>query len=80
MIVAGFDGGRWVLVVLLAGFGHGVAYPWLFKTTLGDVPPHRAGVGASVLVWALQIGAAISVGGIGSLFFTVLGQGFGRDA
>ena len=33
-----------------------------------------------VLTSALQIGAAISVAGIGSLFFAVLGQGTGRDA
>ena len=80
VIVAGYDGWPVVLTVLLAGFGQGIAYPRLFNTTLGDVAPHQAGVAAGVLTSALQIGAAISVAGIGSLFFTVLGQGSGRDA
>jgi hypothetical protein len=33
-----------------------------------------------VLTSALQIGAAISVAAVGSLFFAVLGEGTGRDA
>ena len=80
MIVAGYDGWPVVLTVLLAGFGQGIAYPRLFNTTLGDIAPHQAGVAAGVLTSALQIGAAVSVAGIGSLFFAVLGQGSGRDA
>ena len=80
VIVAGFDGWPVTLTVLLAGFGQGIAYPRLFNTVLGDVAPHQAGVAAGVLTSALQIGAAISVAAIGSLFFSVLGHGFGRDA
>jgi predicted MFS family arabinose efflux permease len=79
VILAGYDQWPVVLAVLLAGFGQGIAYPRLFNTTLGDVAPHQAGVAAGVLTSALQIGAAISVAGIGSLFFTVLGDGSGRD-
>jgi len=37
-------------------------------------------VAAGVLTSALQIGAALSVAAIGSLFFAVLGEGGGRDA
>ena len=80
VIVAGYDSWPVVLAVLLAGFGQGIAYPRLFNTTLGDVAPHQAGVAAGVLTSALQIGAAISVAGIGSLFFAVLDGGSGRDA
>ncbi len=80
VIAAGDDGWPVVLTVLVAGFGQGIAYPRLFNTTLGDVAPHQAGVAAGVLSSALQIGAAISVAAIGSLFFAVLGQGVGRDA
>ena len=69
VIVLGFDGWPVTLSVLLAGFGQGIAYPRLFNTALGDVAPHQAGVAAGVLTSALQIGAAISVAGIGSLFF-----------
>jgi MFS family permease len=80
VIVLGFDGWPVTLTVLLAGFGQGIAYPRLFNTALGDVPPAQAGVAAGVLTSALQIGAALSVAAIGSLFFTVLGAGVGRDA
>lgn len=80
VIVAGHDGWPVVLAVLVAGFGQGIAYPRLFNTTLGDVAPQQAGVAAGVLTSTLQIGAAVSVAGIGSLFFAVLGEGTGRDA
>jgi MFS family permease len=75
----GLDGWPVVLTVLLAGFGQGIAYPRLFNTALGDVSPHQAGVAAGVLTSALQIGAAISVAAVGSLFFAVLGTGADRD-
>jgi MFS family permease len=65
---------------LLAGFGQGIAFPRLYNTALGDVSPHQAGVAAGVLNSALQIGAAISVAAVGSLFFAVLGERTGRDA
>jgi hypothetical protein len=80
VIVAGHDGWPVVITVLIAGFGQGIAYPRLFNTTLGDVASHQAGVASGVLTSALQIGAAISVAAIGSLFFSVLGNGAGRDA
>jgi len=80
VIVAGHDGWPVVLTVLVAGFGQGIAYPRLFNTTLGDVLPDQAGVAAGVLTSTLQIGAAVSVASIGSLFFAVLGEGTGRDA
>ncbi len=80
VIAAGYDEWPVVLTVLIAGFGQGIAYPRLFNTTLGDVRPHQAGVAAGVLTSALQIGAAISVAGVGSLFFAVLADGAGRDA
>jgi sugar phosphate permease len=79
-VALGFDGWPVVLTVLLAGFGQGIAFPRLYNTVLGDVPPHQAGVAAGVLNSALQIGAAISVAAIGSLFFAVLGTGGGREA
>jgi MFS family permease len=79
-VAAGLDGWPVVLTVLIAGFGQGIAYPRLFNTTLGDVAPHQAGVASGVLTSALQIGAAISVAAIGSLFFAALGNDVGRDA
>jgi predicted MFS family arabinose efflux permease len=80
VIALGIDGWPIPLTVLLAGFGQGIAFPRLYNTALGDVSPHQAGVAAGVLNSALQIGAAISVAAVGSLFFAVLGERTGRDA
>jgi MFS family permease len=80
VIALGIVGWPIPLTVLLAGFGQGIAFPRLYNTALGDVSPNQAGVAAGVLNSALQIGAAISVAAIGSLFFAVLGEGTGRDA
>jgi MFS family permease len=66
--------------VFLAGLGQGVAFPRLFATVLGDVPPAQAGVAAGITNSALQIGAAVSVAAIGSLFFVVLGGRTGERA
>jgi MFS family permease len=66
--------------VFLAGFGQGIAFPRLFATVLGDVPPTQAGVAAGIINSALQIGAAVSVAAIGSLFFIVLGSRTGERA
>jgi MFS family permease len=80
VVAYGLDGWPVPATVLLAGFGQGIAFPRLYNTVLGDVPPHQAGVAAGVLNSALQIGAAISVAAIGSLFFAVLGEATGRAA
>lgn len=74
-IWTGFDGWPVFLAVLVAGFGQGIALPRLYNAALGDVPPHQAGVAAAVINSALQIGGAVSVAGVGSLFFSVLGGG-----
>jgi hypothetical protein len=57
-----------------------VAFPRLFATVLGDVPAAQAGVAAGIMNSALQIGAAVSVAAIGSLFFVVLDGGSGERA
>ncbi len=74
--------GGWTLTVavFLAGFGQGIAFPRLFNTVLGDVPPHQAGLAAGILNSALQVGASISAAGVGSLFFSVLAGGTGERA
>ncbi len=66
--------------VFIAGFGQGIAMPRLFNTVLQDVPPRQGGLAAGVMNSMLQIGAAISVAAIGTLFFAVLGGGTGPAA
>jgi MFS family permease len=80
LVAVGIDGPFLSAAVFLAGLGQGVAFPRLFATVLGDVPPAQAGVAAGITNSALQIGAAISVAAIGSLFFTVLGADGGERA
>jgi MFS family permease len=80
LVAAGIDGTVLPAAVFLAGLGQGIAFPRLFATVLGDVPPAQGGVAAGITNSALQIGAAISVAAIGSLFFAVLGGGSGERA
>jgi hypothetical protein len=61
-------------------FGQGVAFPRLFATVLGVVPPAQGGVASGITNSAMQIGAAVSVAAVGSLFFMVLGHGTGERA
>jgi MFS family permease len=80
LVAFGIDGVPLSAAVFLAGLGQGVAFPRLFATVLGDVPPAQGGVAAGITNSALQIGAAISVAAIGSLFFVVLDGGTGERA
>ncbi|HEX4365238.1 MAG TPA: MFS transporter [Rhodopila sp.] len=80
LVAAGVDGTVLTGAVFLAGLGQGIAFPRLFATVLGDVPAAQGGVAAGITHSALQIGAAISVAAIGSLFFMVLGSGTGERA
>jgi MFS family permease len=68
------------VAVFLAGLGQGIAFPRLFATVLGDVPASQGGVAAGIANSAMQIGAAISVAIIGSLFFIVLDGQTGERA
>jgi MFS family permease len=80
MVAKGVAGVPLSAAVFLAGLGQGVAFPRLFATVLGDVPAAQAGVAAGIMNSALQIGAAVSVAAIGSLFFVVLDGGSGERA
>jgi MFS family permease len=79
-VAAGVGGAALVATVFVAGFGQGIAMPRLFNLVLADVPARQGGVASGVVSSALQIGAAVSVAAIGSLFFAVLGQGSGPAA
>jgi MFS family permease len=73
LVALGIDGLPLTAAVFLAGLGQGVAFPRLFATVLGDVPAAQGGVAAGITNSAMQIGAAVSVTAVGSLFFMVLG-------
>ena len=80
LVALGINGVALSAAVFLAGLGQGIAFPRLFATVLGDVPPAQAGVAAGITNSALQIGAAVSVAAIGSLFFMLLHGAGGERA
>lgn len=63
------------VAIFTAGFGQGVAMPELINAILGEVPREHTGLAAGMLNSTLQIGAAISLPAIGSIFFAMLGDG-----
>ncbi len=67
-----------LIAVFVAGFGQGIAFPRLYNTVLGDVPPQQAGLAAGIVNSALQVGGAVSAAAIGSLFFSLLGNANGE--
>jgi MFS family permease len=71
-VALGLPGWAVALAVLVAGFGQGVAFPRLYNTVLGEVPAAQAGLASGIVNSALQVGAAVSVAAIGSLFFSLL--------
>jgi len=68
------------LALFVGGFSQGVAMPEMINFILGDVPAKDTGFAAGAMNSTLQIGSAISVAAIGSLFFTMLGNGTGAAA
>jgi MFS family permease len=62
------------IILFVAGFGQGIAMPEMINMILGDVPDEHTGLAAGMMNSTLQMGAAISVAAIGSLFFAVLGN------
>jgi MFS family permease len=80
LVARGLNGAILSGAVFLAGLGQGIAFPRLFATVLGDVPASQGGVAAGIANSAMQVGAAISVATVGTLFFVVLGGGTGERA
>ena len=80
LVALGIDGGSVPAAVFIAGYGQGIAFPRLYNTVLGEVPPQQAGVASGIVNSALQVGGAVSAAAIGSLFFTMLGGGHGERA
>jgi MFS family permease len=72
---AGFGPGIMFYVGLIcAGVGQGLLQPSTVRIVLTEVEPAQAGLAAGVVTSVLQIGAAVGVAAVGSVFFTVLGQ------
>jgi len=66
-------------MLFIGGFGQGIAMPEMIRSILGEVPHEHTGLAAGIMNSTLQIGSAISIAAIGSLFFAVLGDGRGAE-
>jgi MFS family permease len=80
-LYAGFGPGIiFYLGLICAGLGQGLLQPSTVRIVLTEVEPEQAGLAAGVVTSTLQIGAAVGVAAVGSVFFTVLGQQTGSGA
>ncbi len=71
----------WLLLALVpVGGGMGLAVPPLINLVLRAVPPADAGAASGTLVTAQQIGNALGVATIGTIFFGQLGSASGPGA
>lgn len=57
--------------LFVAGSGMGVAMPSLIRISLKNIPFHYAGLASGIINSMLQIGSAVGVAGIGSIFFSM---------
>ena len=72
---AGFGPGvTFYLGLICAGVGQGLLQPSTVRIVLTEVAPEQAGLAAGIVTSILQVGAAVGVAAVGSVFFTVLGQ------
>jgi MFS family permease len=58
--------------LICAGLGQGFLQPSTVRIVLTEVEPEKAGLAAGVVTSTLQIGAAVGVAALGSIFFGVL--------
>ncbi|MET4138442.1 MFS transporter [Pedobacter sp. UYP1] len=58
--------------LMIAGMGHGIVLPALVRITLAPVNPEKAGMAAGIVSTAIQMGSAIGVALIGTIFFSLL--------
>jgi EmrB/QacA subfamily drug resistance transporter len=63
-----------ILAMVPVGAGMGLAIPALINLVLHAVPPTHAGAASGSLVTAQQIGAALGVAIVGTVFFSELGS------
>ncbi|WP_235679158.1 MFS transporter [Aquibium microcysteis] len=71
------DHWRFVLPLLISGFGMGTAISSLFQTVLAHVAPQDAGSGSGATQSFQQIGAAVGIAITGQIFFASLGSNLG---
>ena len=70
MTLVGPESGPWALFagLVVAGLGVGLATPVLVSATLAVLPPHRAGVGSAAVNTFRQLGLAVGLAVLGTIF------------
>ena len=63
---------------IISGAGAGFVNPPLASTAIGVVEPHRAGMASGVNATFRQIGIAVSIAALGTIFSSSLRQNLGR--
>lgn len=63
---------------VLAGAGAGLVNPPLASTAIGVVQPHRAGMASGVNTTFRQVGIAVSIAALGTIFTASLNHNLGR--
>jgi predicted MFS family arabinose efflux permease len=66
--------------LVVVGAGMGMAIPGLIKLSLRAVPPADAGAASGLLTTSQQVGNALGVAIVGTIFFSELGSGTGAAA
>jgi predicted MFS family arabinose efflux permease len=83
VVVHADSGHHWmdavVPIAALVSLGNGAVYPQLLGTTLTEVSPSDAGVGAGALATAQQFAAAAGVAILGTVFLATAGSGLHPD-
>jgi predicted MFS family arabinose efflux permease len=69
-----------ILAMVPVGAGMGTAIPPLINLVLRAVPPADAGAASGTLVTAQQIGNALGVAAVGTVFFSELGSATSAEA
>ncbi|MCM3882265.1 MFS transporter [Frankia sp. R82] len=79
LLMTGLDAGSdWTHLIpgfLVAGFGSGMVNPPLASTAVGVVPPARTGMASGANTTFRQIGMAVSIAALGSIFSSRLASG-----
>ncbi len=62
--------------VAIGGFGMGMIMPFLFDYILARVPARHAGSASGITSTAMQLGSALGIAIIGTIFFNALGNSY----
>jgi EmrB/QacA subfamily drug resistance transporter len=75
LTVASRSSANLALELVVAGIGFGIVMPSVIKAVISGIDQRHAGLASGIVISTFQIGAALGVATVGSLFFGILGTG-----